>query len=100
MDVFRNRRIFADAGLFQGRGIERDLDVVQVLQIVNHVPERRVDEFDLRRLLQGLFDLLFGRAGIREPETAWLFPAMRRNSLQVSASATNGRLLDCENPST
>ena len=60
LEILRNRRALIDARLFQGRGIELDLDVVQVLEIIDDVLQRRLDEFDRGRLLQGFFDLLFG----------------------------------------
>jgi hypothetical protein len=66
LDALADRRVRSHAFLLQARHIELNLNVVLVLQILDHFGKRLLGEIQLGLRSEGLFDLPFRRAFFRQ----------------------------------
>ena len=81
LEVLGHRHVGAEAPFVHRLLVQLDVDVVFLFQEVDHVRKRRVDEFELRRRVEGVNDLLFRRSVLGQfRRTPHWPPAGRENS--------------------
>ena len=68
-EIASDRHVRADSRSVQRPLVELDLDLVEILQVIDHVLQGRLDELDDRGRLQGLLNLGFGSSQ-RRPTTS------------------------------